>query len=189
MSNRQTMGAAFVGGLVGSNRSLQRFIGRFAWHLLCSVLMAPLVLLMWLHVEVQLAVRLTVAFWAAVLGLLLVRFVTRKLAPWVMQATAGRSVWRPRMFQPGRSTEVYWLFDSAGTLLYVGIAYDFDQRMRQHANDPAEAHWWWRVDQSRWVHHVFASREEAKAVESDYIKGRRDLPRPLFNRAENTSPA
>lgn len=107
---------------------------------------------------------------------------------------AGRQAVRqhahlPARLSTDRETVLYELYDSAGLYLYAGIAYDFTRRMTQHANDPDERHWWWRVDMSRTRVTRFPSRPAAKAAETAAITGEGGHPRPLFNRQENTEPS
>lgn len=97
----------------------------------------------------------------------------------------------PRRPAPvGGRTWVYWLYDDKGVLLYVGITGrpTVGPRMVEHSKDPAEGFWWWRVDPRRTRTQLMASWSEAKALETATIKGRTSLPRPLYNRQENTAP-
>jgi len=103
-------------------------------------------------------------------------------------ATRGRGGLR-RPTEQERPTCLYRLYSTGGQLLYVGIAYDFDRRMDEHAREPEEAHWWWRVDMDRTTVQDFPSRPLAKAAETAAILGEDGEPRPLFNRQENTAPA
>ena len=43
------------------------------------------------------------------------------------------------------ATDVYTLYDRAGTVLYVGISMSVRQRMAQHRSDKP---WWWQVTQA-----------------------------------------
>lgn len=65
---------------------------------------------------------------------------------------------------PAVMTCVYRLYDVAGTLLYVGVAYDFDTRFAQHA---AHQPWWPRVahrDVIWFDNRLDACYEEARAI-------------------------
>ncbi len=123
--------------------------------------------------------------------------------PWVLVVAAAAGLFLvavrydrrhgQRMTWPGaggRRCAVYRLYDRDGALLYVGIAFDPDIRLAQHTADRDKDWWFWRYEQGgRRTVQWLSSREEAKALESDVIKGRTGEARPLFNRAENGSPA
>ncbi|MFD7980225.1 GIY-YIG nuclease family protein [Streptomyces sp. NPDC059071] len=70
---------------------------------------------------------------------------------------------------PGR-TALYRLFDREGGLLYVGVTYDIDQRLKQHEQ---QKYWW--PDVSRWEVTWFGSRAEAEAAEVAAIRSERPL--------------
>jgi predicted GIY-YIG superfamily endonuclease len=81
-------------------------------------------------------------------------------------------LWLTSRAYPEVMTCTYRLYDAAGQLLYVGVAYDFDERFRQHA---AEKDWWTQVARRDVI--WFCSRfgalyEEARAIEDE---------RPLHN--------
>jgi predicted GIY-YIG superfamily endonuclease len=66
---------------------------------------------------------------------------------------------------PAVMTAVYRLYDSSGRLLYVGVAEDFDMRLRQHSYSKA---WWPKVvrkDVTWYPDRLSALTEEARAIE------------------------
>lgn len=71
-----------------------------------------------------------------------------------------------RMY-PEVMTCVYRLYDNAGRLLYVGVAYDFDTRFKAHAKEKD----WWPLVAHRditWFDNRFdAMYEEARAIENE----------------------
>lgn len=65
---------------------------------------------------------------------------------------------------PAVMTCVYRLYDVAGTLLYVGVAHDFDIRFKQHAQHKS---WWPQVahrDVTWFDNRLDALYEEARAI-------------------------
>lgn len=64
-----------------------------------------------------------------------------------------------------RATSLYRLYDGAGALLYVGIAYDPAVRWQAHARKKA---WWTEVARAEIEH--FASRDQAIEAEQDQIR-------------------
>lgn len=76
-----------------------------------------------------------------------------------------------------RETTLYRLYDRSGSLVYVGITWQFEERIKQHRRHSA---WFDQVD--HWTTETFPDRRRAKRVETDSI--RREQPR--FNRHEST---
>lgn len=74
-----------------------------------------------------------------------------------------------------RSTTLYRYFDVEGTLLYVGIAYDADQRKKGHSQSAAES--WYPLIAERRIE-VFDTRAEAEDAEVRAIRSEK----PRFNR-------
>lgn len=68
---------------------------------------------------------------------------------------------------PDVMTAVYRLYDARDRLLYVGIAYDFDVRFRQHAETKA----WWpevaRKDVTWFTSRLDAAYEESRAIDEE----------------------
>lgn len=80
---------------------------------------------------------------------------------------------------PAVMTCVYRLYDSAGALLYVGAAYDFDVRFAQHA---AKKQWWPQVarrDVIWFNNRLDALYEEARAIATES---------PAYNDRPGTQP-
>ena len=71
-------------------------------------------------------------------------------------------------------TAVYWLYDVAGRLLYVGASWDLETRWAGHRTEKA---WWGEVDQSTTRVVWYDSREEALRAEVLAIA----LERPIYN--------
>lgn len=67
---------------------------------------------------------------------------------------------------PSRRAAVYRLYDAEGTLLYIGSAYDPDERCKGHQGKP----WWVKVARrtEEWFGHRNAAyREELKAIRAE----------------------
>lgn len=77
-------------------------------------------------------------------------------------------------------TSLYRLFDEAGRLLYVGIAFDPEQRLKSHAST---APWWPLVVRRKIVQ--YPDRGSAECAETRAIKAES----PLYNRAQSETPA
>jgi predicted GIY-YIG superfamily endonuclease len=80
--------------------------------------------------------------------------------------------------QTQRRTALYRLFATDGRLLYIGIAYDPDQRWQGHSDKI----WWTDVTEKTvdW----FDSREEAATAEIAAI----GVEKPLYNKADSAEP-
>jgi len=76
-------------------------------------------------------------------------------------------------------TGLYWIFDSAGLLIYVGVSDDPVARFGQHASTAA----WWSIAARHEVQ-WYRTRDEAEAAETAAIR-RYD---PYFNRAHSINP-
>lgn len=57
-----------------------------------------------------------------------------------------------------REHVVYWLFDTDGVLLYIGMTHDLAGRLAQHA---MTKDWWWRVDPTLTATRVYPSHDDA----------------------------
>lgn len=62
---------------------------------------------------------------------------------------------------------VYFQYDSAGQIAYIGSTKDFAKRMANHADHPRSAVW------ARWEARECAARDEAYAIESREIEGQK----------------
>lgn len=69
-----------------------------------------------------------------------------------------------RALQEGGKTALYRLYDRDGTLLYVGITHDLQERWRSHARNQI----WW-LDVARKEHVWFNTRAEAETAEKRAI--------------------
>lgn len=79
-----------------------------------------------------------------------------------------------------KPTTVYRLFDTAGTLLYVGIAGNPGRRFEQHAGDKP---WWGSVANLTLEHHL--TREAATIAERDAIIAEKPLYNVMHNRGDH----
>jgi predicted GIY-YIG superfamily endonuclease len=67
-------------------------------------------------------------------------------------------------------THVYWLYDDAGTLLYVGQTVDIDGRMKRHKSTSP---WLPQVARVRTV--LYGSVVEARRIEAEAIRSERPV--------------
>jgi predicted DNA-binding transcriptional regulator AlpA len=78
--------------------------------------------------------------------------------------------WKRRRTAPGAETELYRHFDTAGRLLYVGIAFDSVVRLKGHQR---AASWFKQV--TTITIQRFPTRAEAEAAEREAIKAEKPL--------------
>ena len=110
-------------------------------------------------------------------GIRVARFLTiggvrHELAPdGVYHPVGPRPAQRERVKRQRREaanqghTSMYWLYDDAGALLYVGIAGNPGRRFEQHRSDKS---WWGQVSDIKLQH--FASRSEAMSAVAEAIR-------------------